>query len=874
MNKTRKRIMLTTAEGQSIKYKKDFLVLRTYNVTPSFFKPEWVFSDDSVMTINWGDGSPLESHATTLSHTYTNLGIKTVKFNCPDWEKLTTLDLYNFPQYLSCIGNIPPLDFAPNLEYVDLSNNLFENLPNDGYPSSLKFFLAENSQIKGAIPDFNNYTNLEWLFFDNNLFTTCPSNFNGCIKLINLFADKNQITGILPDVRDCSLLEYYVFDDNLFTNYNPGCFATQKYLVTIDLKDNLLSTKAIDDILHDLVISLSIPGRVIIGPAPSYGVWLDGTGNHAPTSTGMADYDILVAAGWNVQINQPNLNLIVNTITSPETVGFFYSPLVTTSTIDWGDGSALQTVPVGSWVDIPHEYATSGSYNITATRANMSLELVIKSNHQGSHIVCLPGELNKLVSATWWLLGVVPGLQMNAGEISNLYKVEYIQLYLDGQMPGIIVETGEIKNLTRLKWLWVYGPGNFAMEAGEIENLTSLTSVRLESLPDINIRVGEIEKLTNLTDLQTVDMPNINIDYGELVGKNLSTIYIENCPNILIAGNDITSLINLTYLYLINTPSIIGSGDISHLVKLQELYLLNLTSVILGVNDLSPLTKLQSIVLEGSEISASPTTFVSSASTVSNMYFTDTPNVEVDSEEFTNKDGLTRIGLAGNVNLSLLAALPTATVSNLAILGLKNIFDFTNITSMPNLEVLQLGENPNVQIDTGEIRDLINLKTLLLSRDISNVISAGDISALPALEYISFNGVSDFDFPLDELADMPNICEIDWYGNESYPISPTKMDGLLEVIYENRMIFTGGAWEYLAVWLDDGTENVPTGIYQDVSVPTTGMEYAYKLVNDPDGEGFFKWEVDINPSTYYYPTPGRHYVLTVQNADSGQTGQL
>ena len=39
---------------------------------------------------------------------------------------------------------------------------------------------------------------------------------------------------------------------------------------------------------------------------------------------------------------------------------------------------------------------------------------------------------------------------------------------------------------------------------------------------------------------------------------------------------------------------------------------------------------------------------------------------------------------------------------------------------------------------------------------------------------------------------------------------------------------------------------VPGGVYQDAVTPTTDLEYIYKLVNDPDAEGFYRWTVVWN----------------------------
>ena len=70
-------------------------------------------------------------------------------------------------------------------------------------------------------------------------------------------------------------------------------------------------------------------------------------------------------------------------------------------------------------------------------------------------------------------------------------------------------------------------------------------------------------------------------------------------------------------------------------------------------------------------------------------------------------------------------------------------------------------------------------------------------------------------------------------------MSAENLDNLFRSIYEQRASIT---WETPAI--DTGNlTNDPTGVYQDATPPTTGLEYIYKLVNDPDAEGFNVWTI-------------------------------
>jgi hypothetical protein len=80
----------------------------------------------------------------------------------------------------------------------------------------------------------------------------------------------------------------------------------------------------------------------------------------------------------------------------------------------------------------------------------------------------------------------------------------------------------------------------------------------------------------------------------------------------------------------------------------------------------------------------------------------------------------------------------------------------------------------------------------------------------------------------------------------SLGLSASVVDAILERIYLDRAIFTNAA----PILQIHGTNAAPSGVYQDAAVPSTGLEYVYKLVNDPDGEGFKKWTITATSGTY------------------------
>ena len=74
---------------------------------------------------------------------------------------------------------------------------------------------------------------------------------------------------------------------------------------------------------------------------------------------------------------------------------------------------------------------------------------------------------------------------------------------------------------------------------------------------------------------------------------------------------------------------------------------------------------------------------------------------------------------------------------------------------------------------------------------------------------------------------------------DSSSTTQANIDDIMLRLYTDRASFT-----YATPVLNvGGTNPNPSGVYQDATPPTSGLEYAYKLVNDPDAEGFNTWTV-------------------------------
>lgn len=280
-------------------------ILYTEAVTPSTFDPSWAFSDASVMTVDWGDGSPIEGHATGLSHTYAaGSGRKRVILSCPDWSKLTNLDVNTD----SCRGVLPNFDKynLVSLDYFYGQQNQFSGMPQFTSCAKLRYVDLDNNRLVGSIPSLATATTyLTNARFDTNLLTGTIPSFAQNTNLLQGRFEGNSLTGTIPSFALNTKITYWRCDYNKITGYTVGGFATQKSLATLNLGNCYLTQAAVDAILADCVISLGIPGRVTCT------VSLNGTWNSYPSAAGLADRATLVAAGWTVNVNTSPLIAVI-----------------------------------------------------------------------------------------------------------------------------------------------------------------------------------------------------------------------------------------------------------------------------------------------------------------------------------------------------------------------------------------------------------------------------------------------------------------------------------------------------------------------------------------------------------------------------------
>ena len=96
---------------------------------------------------------------------------------------------------------------------------------------------------------------------------------------------------------------------------------------------------------------------------------------------------------------------------------------------------------------------------------------------------------------------------------------------------------------------------------------------------------------------------------------------------------------------------------------------------------------------------------------------------------------------------------------------------------------------------------------------------------------------------LTGLIDLSNAVAMTLLYVRDCAFTQEQVDAYLQSVYENRLMFQPQGTPEIRI---GGNNAEPSGTYQDSPTPSTGKEYMYKLVNDPDQEGFYPWMITIH----------------------------
>lgn len=124
---------------------------------------------------------------------------------------------------------------------------------------------------------------------------------------------------------------------------------------------------------------------------------------------------------------------------------------------------------------------------------------------------------------------------------------------------------------------------------------------------------------------------------------------------------------------------------------------------------------------------------------------------------------------------------------------------------------------------TGSVAALTALTTLSVTG--SNTLS-GSVAALMSLTYLSVTGSNTLTWAVGPLTHLVTLSCV------NNALSQATVDAILLAMYTARV-------NYLAATLTatlGGTNQAPSGTYEDSVTPDNGKRYAYKLVVDPDND--------------------------------------
>ena len=147
--------------------------------------------------------------------------------------------------------------------------------------------------------------------------------------------------------------------------------------------------------------------------------------------------------------------------------------------------------------------------------------------------------------------------------------------------------------------------------------------------------------------------------------------------------------------------------------------------------------------------------------------------------------------------------------------------------------ILAAGE-PDCAI-TGDLATAPATLVTLRLQDTDSVITGDLATASVTLAYLHL-GNTDSVITGGGAVGCSGISEIQLQG---CGMAQAQMDSIALWLYTYRASFTDGTPSMNM----GGTNAAPGGLYQDGDPPTTGKEYIFEVVNDPEGEGFNVWTV-------------------------------
>ena len=221
-----------------------------------------------------------------FSHTWQGSGARKIRLVLSGASH-NTLDL-------SHNGIIDPLPAALDTMYIRTFK--MDGNPVTAIPPELRseFIHFDDTGLKTTLPGLPLNGVKAALYARNNQLTVIDPDLGASTSLILLNIRNNQVTEI-PDFTAAESLAQFNVAENPLLAITPGLFSNKRHLRDLNFQDCAMAQPLVDQILAELVASLSVrlpipPMRVIL------------TGNAAPGTAGQADVTTLRNAGHTVDL--------------------------------------------------------------------------------------------------------------------------------------------------------------------------------------------------------------------------------------------------------------------------------------------------------------------------------------------------------------------------------------------------------------------------------------------------------------------------------------------------------------------------------------------------------------------------------------------
>ena len=191
-------------------------------------------------------------------------------------------------------GAIPSLSANTALTYFACQNNqLTGSIPSLSANTALTYASFSINQLTGSIPSLSANTALTFASFSSNQLTGSIPSLSSNTALTTASFSSNQLTGSIPSLSANTALTTAYFFNNQLTDWSGGTVSNT--LGDFRAQNNLLTQAAVDAILAAFVAANRTTGTRTLD--------LGGTGNAAPSATGVTDKNTLISRGWTVTTN-------------------------------------------------------------------------------------------------------------------------------------------------------------------------------------------------------------------------------------------------------------------------------------------------------------------------------------------------------------------------------------------------------------------------------------------------------------------------------------------------------------------------------------------------------------------------------------------